>query len=61
MRATKNKIFKGAFCAVVAVAVSAVAQNDLDSLLSDLEATDEKKPVAAAPATAGALNGYSST
>ena len=31
----KNKVFFGAFCVSVAVAATAVAQNDLDNLLND--------------------------
>ena len=37
MSAKKNKVLMGAFCTAVAVAVTAVAQNDLDNLLNDLE------------------------
>ena len=50
MSVKKNTVLLGAFGAVVAVAITAVAQNDLDNLLNDLEASAPKKPAATAPA-----------
>ena len=50
MSVKKNTVLLGAFGAVVAVAITAVAQNDLDNLLNDLEASTPKKPAATAPA-----------
>ena len=44
MSVKKNTALLGAFGAVVAVAITAVAQNDLDNLLNDLEASAPKKP-----------------
>ena len=52
MRVKKNKALMGAFCAAVAVVATAVAQNDLDNLLNDLESNTATKPAAAAPAPA---------
>ena len=54
MSVKKNTVLMGAFGAVVAVAITAVAQNDLDNLLNDLEASAPKKPAAAAPAAPAA-------
>ena len=50
MSVKKNTVLLGAFGAVVAVAITAVAQNDLDNLLNDLEASAPKKSAVAAPA-----------